>query len=1475
MPSLEDYASGRATRSKKSSGGGVWDAIKTNAGTAAGMLPEFAAALPSLAASGADTAKGLIQSPGTVALSLASALDGDNGFADRALRSPLGQVLADVDTVQGFRERAESGDPLLASAWGGVRDTAPLVADVGSSFVGTGRRGIELNLALTGIHDDYGVQDTEYGQAWEEGQLPYLVVEDAANLAAVAGGASKLAGAAARAGRGAATARALGERAGLAREVGAVTDAAALDQAAAQATRGGVRGAIGRRLAPAADDLDVLAESLADTRVVMDRAANPLAWPGAVTRQGIKQFRPQLWDAIQTEGRGSMVIAGLRRNPKARQAIDGFVARQQGRNAALGADAEHRKRVDELRDAGIDLEVAADSARRQLDEVGIDIGDADVGQAAVAAARFGDTAPAVRQYLDQPEVRRLADLEDVDQVVSVSDELVAKLGAADQAEARQLIRTELERLRRSQDGDPVAVLDDMEPVIGDEAGVDVFDLLDEEVLAAPTRETQQSRLDAIADNRRWAGEAGMDPEYAAKLEADQNVSLADFELAERVLGGETVPATVIDPMVGRLREALEPDAAARRTAVGEKWERPARWDEVPDDASIRDVKQLRREVAEARRSVDEVRKAQRRKGAEKNKVELQRRLEAAEATVADRSSLLESYEQKVGRGYEAGTAPNEVYVERQIADPRRAVEDGRMDADVADGFESLRQQAADRGWQEHLDSDGLLAPGSTQRMPGDEMAGPDLIELVDERAAEYVSRLDDPSPAARAKARTQAKRDVVNELADGGTIEVHIGNRPGEFVEVTPSQIRWSSLRDADTRVRVQRTRPVGLDPDQAVWQRQWNELVAKQRARVENLPPALRSRQKMVEGVYEAAYDYATDLAEQGFGEYSHLVLDELDAITDVLAETVADTGGVQLHGGVLQPGGRPLGGSARSGRLGAELEREGTATPSSVAAQLDQASRNAHRRATNTAVRDLTDSHGLRVGDKLDDGTVVTEQWLVDNGYEAFTNDQFGARLDRIEENPGNAGVAARIVGSGDDRIWMPKGMMDAYADVAKDLLQNVPGIRMFDKGQGMWKTGVLALSPRWHLGNILGNLTMVWLGAGVSPLDIALNWSEASEITGSPLGRRVTRKGDVRGRTANPGDDPMMQRIVSSRSSDVLYDNTRAAARAADTTRARPTSRLQALIDNSYTFNQFVDNMAHVQVALKLRQNRAKALRQIEQQVARGELTRERADAAIKRAEAMTDDQIVRESLRVAGDFQNMNPFERSVVRRAVPFYAWYRHITKLAVSLPFKSPARTVWTLHLANMYANEEDKPSWLRDSLPVGDGRFLQVSMLNPFGTVGLDVNPLANPSAALGATTPYLQAALMASNVDTTGGGGMLTHAPGSGPHDSEGRPSFGFVGLPVLARQLTNLNPLSRAARQVIEEPVARYDSGEPILSRGRPIESSSEFGRWQAPVGMLGLTLHDVDVEDQLRRAEERRRDNEAARRRYERQRRRAGV
>lgn len=106
---------------------------------------------------------------------------------------------------------------------------------------------------------------------------------------------------------------------------------------------------------------------------------------------------------------------------------------------------------------------------------------------------------------------------------------------------------------------------------------------------------------------------------------------------------------------------------------------------------------------------------------------------------------------------------------------------------------------------------------------------------------------------------------------------------------------------------------------------------------------------------------------------------------------------------------------------------------------------------------------------------------------------------------------------------------------------------------------------------------------------------------------------------------------------------------------------------------------------------------------------------------------------------GDYLNMSHAERTYIRAALPFWAWYRSITIITLKLAAESPARANLLSKIGQIGTEvEEDAlgevPSYLRGSVPVGRGLADALlggtdPGLQPILTTG-GINPLATPES-------------------------------------------------------------------------------------------------------------------------------------------------
>lgn len=496
-----------------------------------------------------------------------------------------------------------------------------------------------------------------------------------------------------------------------------------------------------------------------------------------------------------------------------------------------------------------------------------------------------------------------------------------------------------------------------------------------------------------------------------------------------------------------------------------------------------------------------------------------------------------------------------------------------------------------------------------------------------------------------------------------------------------------------------------------------------------------------------------------------------------------------------------------------------------------------------TNNAAKWVADNMAVPASRVIGD---VLDQWAADHPFDRVmpADDLRAALRDAGWEIPtaaeGPIGPATPVI---------PKSVAD---QLAREAVPNNLAWRYLNGTNKVFKIAVLPLSPRWLVGNVVGNAFMAMFHAGMSPLRLARTIDEIAELSGG--WRNLYRQGGLpdfvpdelasHGLTYNEhqlrwgGDD--------LRNVDI-GDTPTARQRAAD--------RAGRIIAGSYNINEFVDNIGRSAVYLdKLRR-----------------LDPDKVSAAgLTQTEAAT-----KAALQAMGDFTRMTPLERRWVRQVYPFYAWMRHQTAAALRLPLESPTRAAFLLHLTNMMTDPELAPDVLEQlgsRIPLGGDRYLNIGGLSPFGDLrNLPLDP-TSPSHLSGITPAidYPFRALTGNNL------GTQQHV--SRPYDDRPTDLFGReVGLSPLRRALRDPAagigelvytaageiPQARGIRDLVVSAVegeplgrARYGSGDVVPSHKYDRERSISDVLLQ--IGNMPR-VETVSLTEMMRRARERERSS----------------
>lgn len=528
------------------------------------------------------------------------------------------------------------------------------------------------------------------------------------------------------------------------------------------------------------------------------------------------------------------------------------------------------------------------------------------------------------------------------------------------------------------------------------------------------------------------------------------------------------------------------------------------------------------------------------------------------------------------------------------------------------------------------------------------------------------------------------------------------------------------------------------------------------------------------------------------------------------------------------VRVGDKPLGGTApdasrlprlrktRAEKQRLDSQRFDRSVRAQTQAELDEFTMAVKRQAADK-IREMPFAARLGDGPLADARTAADAEaagYVAWNPKTLFEKQSTVRRLDDID---------AALGVTGDD-IFIPKHLFEGFRTYFNDPTWDRVLQATYDPAIRAFKTVVLPLSPSWNIGNAIGNVFMGTVGAGVDPATFAASAVKAVREyrKSGPAGRREFA-GPRRLYTAGPS----YNELEFLRGDQVVEGGRLAKA----VHKAGAPARL------GYRINQFVDDVGRTAVWM-----------------AKG-----------------GDDKAMREALKMMGDFSKMTPFERRVIRRVVPFYAWQRHITTLAFRLPVEHPVRVAWTLHLADLYGQpDESLPEYLRGAVELPGGTLLNTANLHPFAGVGDFSTFGLSPAIKLAVNNdlPGPLSTLESGRGINPSTGRPYSRPPGSGDVDEFGNP---LPTAPSIVKQVTDIAPQKRLYEGLTgRNQIARYDTGDPVIVKGRTLRNNKTPG--QAVASALGIRLVDADsARQQQARAEEKQAEQRKRLADYERKRR----
>lgn len=337
------------------------------------------------------------------------------------------------------------------------------------------------------------------------------------------------------------------------------------------------------------------------------------------------------------------------------------------------------------------------------------------------------------------------------------------------------------------------------------------------------------------------------------------------------------------------------------------------------------------------------------------------------------------------------------------------------------------------------------------------------------------------------------------------------------------------------------------------------------------------------------------------------------------------------------------------------------------------------------------------------------------------------------------GPAWARGTMTGLQTEKMMIPRTVADTLKRMEKNGLTKLP--KTYDASMQMFRTSVLALSPRWHVYNIIGGAVMMM--AQTNPLTVWKYLGKAREIIKNnfellPQELRVGMSSAERLESA-------LQYQAGGAFGNMIKEATAAKPSLVNTleTLRTPAQKLKSgfdkVVQGSFKFNALFDDMYRTMSYLYGYDK---------------SLTQGMSVAVAKR----TGIDLAKKTMQA---WDSLTPLERSVARNVMPFYSFMQHITRFVVNYPMDHPIRASI---MANFAKNEiEDNQTGLPDIINAmipfggkdkeGNQKFISTRGINPFN----DVASFFTLQGLAGNVNPILSTILEQLGVDTQTGQPML----------------------------------------------------------------------------------------------------------------------
>lgn len=383
-------------------------------------------------------------------------------------------------------------------------------------------------------------------------------------------------------------------------------------------------------------------------------------------------------------------------------------------------------------------------------------------------------------------------------------------------------------------------------------------------------------------------------------------------------------------------------------------------------------------------------------------------------------------------------------------------------------------------------------------------------------------------------------------------------------------------------------------------------------------------------------------------------------------------------------------------------------------------------------------------------------------------------------------------------------------------------------FDKGTGVWKMSVLALSPRWLLNNIAGNAVLNLLGNVMNPAA----YMKAFTIMRQAKKLAVKKRWPLMRAYKKLGIDPKVLEsgfykgevgvaLGKTKERGISFGDIFESQGAMSLKKYTGYSAVKTFATKMYNINSEIESFFRAAHYLDKFGFTVKAGKKV-----------------MKFGKGYTKTQAIKSVNKFLFKYSNMSFVEKSIIRRLDPFWAWHKNIIRLAMTYPIQHPMRAA-LIAKANMLIQDDIDyrfvQDWVRGLMPIGaeqaDGtqKFLS--------TAGM--NPLSDVFQGVGALHPLIKMI-----IERSTGTNIFKGRGFSSPYPIiEG--GVERNALPSVWRHLAMQFPQARTIENMIR-PYAKYDTGQAMLNRdtGQPLYPKN---RWFELLKTLGISISPYNIKE----------------------------